>query len=468
MMTGRLIRKCWQGALICLTVCFAASIAIPASAWEAPRKIGAHKIEKGMKAAKEEKAEKAKDAQASDDPKKTAQDSALQMQKGGIKMRVEDDSLIQRIRSVGFTDTPAGPVEKIGYKEVLKRAVNDNAAVLAAKEKVNEAEINKKGEGINPIAFVFKTLTLQPQITNVKDLAAQDVESAKQHIKSAENQSRLVATQEYYRLIQALMARYLAYQGIQQGINDLQFSKSKFVSGESANFEVLRAKTKLVSLYQDYLDTDVQYLNASRQLSVQLGMDPEKALYPKDFAFENGRFQVVPLLKWPTDLKKVDQAVNLAMANRPELEALRIQSDAMDHVLKGNPFNLSGNQRKLLKSKKAQLEIQQRQLDQRIEALVRKAWDELNQTRKKRALDARQLQYVETALRQMQVSQKAGFSSLRDVEEAQATVTGAQVSQVNQRIILFLKQAQVLYEIGKLDNSVLLGEDVNLEGPAKL
>lgn len=257
-----------------------------------------------------------------------------------------------------------------------------------------------------------------------------------------ESQQAILQTAEtYYDLMRSRMMTYLAYQAVQQAELDLTLQASRFTTGESHGFDVLKDRAKLAQAYREYLNIDQQYRNLSRSLAVQLKRDPDELLFPADLEETALGFSVPVLaVALPGSVKK---AVKLALENHPDLaEIKRQQGRAFGLFTAFNP-------------------AMQEALDKAaayVKAATTRAYEDIELGRDEIRLTGYQLQLAARAYEQVQISYESGFSSRKDVLDAHVAYDIAQVNHVSSVIDYNVAQLNLLYQMGELKSEAVITE----------
>jgi hypothetical protein len=341
----------------------------------------------------------------------------------------------------------------IGWGEVIQRTQQHNVEIAISQEKITETEVKRQDVETKRVLFFFKYF----DSAFLEGSAESDVMAAGAHAQAVLNQSLLDSLTRYTQLMRAAMAQVITYQSIQQGKTQLTLNQRRFTAGETTSFDLMQTKTQLVQRYQEFLQAGVGYKTASYALAEQLGLAPDTLFFPQDLTVSPEAGIQLPVYHFFGEPPRLSAAesVRLALENRPEFKELKFRRISLENLLKASTVKFDRVHEKIIASSLKQLDLRRQKLEGSVRALTLKAYDDFQFADQKLALAGQQLAIAQKALKQVQVSHQSGFSSNKDVLDAQVAVTQAQVNQANALIDYNLSQVQLLYETGLISPDTL-------------
>lgn len=377
-----------------------------------------------------------------------------------------DEKLLDTIRQLRWnadTWAASSPVYRLGFADVVRQTEAQDFEFRLSREKVNETAAKREDVESKRILFFFKYF----DSAFLEGSAESDVMAAAAHAQVVLNESLMDSLSRYYTLMRAMMGQYVAFSSIEQGKTQLLLNEKRFNSGDSTIFDVMQTKVELVKRYQDYLMAGVTCKIASMALAEQLNRNMAQVLYPGDLSFSEEEFNI-PLLGFFSDSEanpdKFDAngVVQIALENRPELKELKFRRISLDNLYKASTIKFDKVQEKILTSSLKQLDLRREKAERAIEAMTRKAFEEYRFAREKITLALQQKSIAAKALKQTRVSNQAGFSSNKDVLDAQVAYSKAQVNYADALIDYNSSQLKLLYEMGLISTENLLAGHVKL------
>ena len=363
------------------------------------------------------------------------------------------EKTIACIKALHWEAIPAN-ARQLSYAEVLSITELNNLEILVNAEKVKQSKAKKRGIENKRIWLLFKFFNA----ANLEEAAQHEVTFANEHVQTITHQAYWEATEKYDALMRATTAKYNLFLQIQEGIRELELYKSRFISGESTNFDVLRTQTKLVQLYQKYLTAELAYYQASLDMARFLSLPQSPWLYPSDLSFEGNQLLFRPLKLFNrSGLSTPKQWEDIALNNRPELKEIQAQQESVKSLVKSTVFE-DRDESDVLRSSAKQLELKLQDSEQSIRASTILAIQQCDFDLNKLELAEQQLKLAEKAVKQAKTSFKAGFSSNQDDLNAQSDYGQAQVNYVNSLMDVHLSQSRLLYSIGLINKPRLLGQ----------
>ncbi|WP_373532753.1 TolC family protein [Vampirovibrio sp.] len=335
-------------------------------------------------------------------------------------------------------------LQKIGLDKVFKTTAAGNLSIMQAKTQVTEAETQARELlESNPL------LLLNPiQLGLLKQAEAFQVQAAKSHVQVVQQQALLEGANRYLALTQAYLAKYLAFEAIEQGRNQLNLEERRFLSGESDRFGLTQTQMALIDRYQLYLNADAAYYTASLSLANHLGLSEDQALVPEEVSLRN-EINKVP------SLRLLPAQVTLAMAqkaalSRPDIQEFKFRKEALLKLVKAS----FGNDKRKHEAELAQLEMRGEEGLALVSVATRRAYAQFQTSQKTLELAQQRYELVLELVRQLEVSNKAGFSSAKDVLDGQKELAKANSALIESRLQSNLAQIQLAYEMGMLQEDL--------------
>jgi hypothetical protein len=343
------------------------------------------------------------------------------------------------------TDTRhSDETRRVGLERIFHETLGNSIAIRQAEVQVKDSQRQAKEAGeLN----LFNLLNpIQPAI--LKQAAENSVQAAEAHLLSVRQQELLRSARMHADLLQSFMSKYLAFQGIEQGKVQMKADRHRFEAGETDRFEVTQSEVALIDRYERYLKADNGYHAASLALAGQLGADPSAALVPEGFIMQDGDPAIAPVNLIP-EYFTLAQVQKLAQT-RPEARELQFRKEALKLLVKAS----MGLDRRKKEAELHQLELEGEKAQKASEIMAEKAFDDYRLAAKGIGLARQRYDLASRAMRQLQISHEAGFSSSKDVLDGQVELARAKTALIGAQVAYNLSQIQLLYEMG------LLSEDI--------
>lgn len=369
--------------------------------------------------------------------------------------------LLAQIEALAATPlSPPQGVQPLSLQEVL------NASLLApeiamSEEKTRETEARRMGVERKRVLLFFKYLNA----SYLEGSAESDVSAARMVTRQQVNQSLVKAVRLYFQLVQTQIARHLAIQGIQQTLQQLTLNQSRFQSGKATSFEVLETENELLKRYQKSLEADAQYQGACVALRAILDNVPtasassEESAPPLDspalhaslltLEAQTGTFAFPIFTPMPPQLT-LQMVLDSLETHRPELQEVSYRVESMDHLRKAAIYEFNPDEIRLLDSAYQQLALKRQALRQAYHISATQQFQQYQLAQQKLALSTQRKALAETALRQTRVSFQAGFSSNKDVLDAQVQWNQAQADTLQAVLDYNMSEVALLYEMGQV------------------
>lgn len=360
-----------------------------------------------------------------------------------------DASVIAEVLKLKWQAAPlygnVDDLQKIGLEKVLKTAAERNLSVRQAEAQAKEAEAQARDLiESNPL------ILLNPiQLGLMKQAESANVQATRSHVQVARQKALLESASRYYTLTQAYLAKYLAFQAIEQGKTQLKVEESRFLSGESDRFGVTQTEMALIDRYSRYMSADHAYYSASVALSNFLDLPEDKVLVPEEVSLQS-EINMVPTLKLFPDSLTLDKAQKVALT-RPDIQEFVLRREALQKLIKAS----FGQEKRKREADLKQLDLQAEQGLDLVSAAVNRAYAQVQTAKKNLQLAQLRYELAVSLVHQLEVSNKAGFSSTKDVLDGQLELARSNSNLIEARLGSNLAQIQLAYELGLLQDELI-------------
>lgn len=377
-----------------------------------------------------------------------SQRRAIQKQQKQALAELESTAVVAEVLALDWNPAPlygnVGDIQKIGLEKVFDETAKHNLSVLQANAQIQYAEVQAKELIENPF------ILLNPvQMGLLKQAGAANIEAAKLNAQAVRQKALLESATMYSALTQAYLAKYLAFQAIEQGRNQLKLEEQHFVSGDSDRFGLTQTQMALIDRYNKYLSADDAYYAASLALGNHLDFPEERALVPEEVSLRS-EINMVPTLKLlPEDLTLAK--AQKASLSRPDIQASKFKREALQKLIKTS----SGQEKHKREADLRMLDMQAEKAIDTVSATISRAFAQCQTAQKSLQLAQQRYDLAREFVRQLGVSNKAGFSSTKDVLDGQLELARANSALIEARLNKNLAQIQLTYEMGLLQADLL-------------
>ncbi len=340
---------------------------------------------------------------------------------------------------------PVDDLQKIGLDKVFRQTAASNLEVRQAQVQIKDAELQAKElVESNPL------ILLNPVLMNLlKQAGHASVDAAKSHADFVKQKALLESARMYSTLTQAYLAKYLAFQAIDQGRNQLKLEEQRFVSGETDRFGVTQTQIALIDRYNRYLVADDAYYAASLALSNQLDYPENKALIPDEVSLQSEVTMVPTLTLMPADLTLAK--AQKAALTRPDIQEGQFRKEALQKLIKA----ANGQERRKREAELRQLDLQIEKGTDAVSATTSRAYAQYQTAKQSLELSLQRYELARQFVYQLEVSNKAGFSSTKDVLDGQLELAKANSALIEARLNCNLSQIALAYEMGMLKDDLV-------------
>jgi hypothetical protein len=385
----------------------------------------------------------------SDKANKTRKKVSRREQKRELRSQVEYLPILDEILKLGWepasSQAQSDDTKRIGLEKILHETLQHDVTVKQAEVQIKDAEAQAK-EIRDPGLFNLLNPVDTPAL---KHAAENNVQAAKAHLQATRQKALLASAKMYGDLTQAFLGKYLAYQAIEQGRSQLKEETTRFIAGETENFDVIQTQMALVDRYSKYLAADNAYHTASLALANQISASPDTTWIPEGVELQDPN-AMVPLLKLVPDDLTIAKITKAALS-RPDAEEMEYRKQSLQGLVKA----ASGLDRQKKQAELHQLELEMEKVSDAMRVMSDKAFSDYRLTKKDLVLAQQSFDLGNRFVYQMQVSHNAGFSSAKDVLESQIELAKVKTALISAQVAYNLSQIQLLYEMGLLNEDVL-------------
>jgi outer membrane protein TolC len=360
-----------------------------------------------------------------------------------------DTSVIAEVLKLKWQTAPlygaVDDLQKIGLEKVLKAAAERNLSVRQAEAQAKEAETQAKElVESNPL------ILLNPiQLGLMKQAESANVQAARAHVQVARQKALLESASRYYTLTQAYLAKYSAFQAIEQGKTQLKVEESRFINGETDRFGVTQTEMALIDRYSRYMSADHAYYSASVALCNFLDLPENNVLVPEEVSLQS-EINMVPTLKLFPESLTLEKAQKMALT-RPDIQEVTLRREALQKLIKAS----FGQEKRKREADLKQLDLQAEQGLDLVSAALSRAYAQVQTAKKNLQLAQQRYELAISLVRQLEISNKAGFSSTKEVLDGQLELARSNANLIEARLGSNLAQIQLAYELGLLQGELI-------------
>jgi|GEM_PF-2501189 len=369
----------------------------------------------------------------------------------------ETIDLLTEIRSKPWGLTPdktqeATTSQHIGLSKVFLDAVRQSYSVRQAVLKIED--VPQKGSPAQEANANMLNWILPGNTNSLKEAARLNTEASKAHVNAVRQKVLLESSKLYSDLCKSYLERYLASQSMDQSVRQLSAEERRFQTGDIDHFDVTRLEMSLIDRYGRYLATDSTYMSLSSALSQTLGyatQQPSKqaSLVPEELSWKDGDPGVPTLNLFPEDL--TIEAARRAAHMRPDLREANLKIQALERLVK----IAFGPEKEKRKVQQQQMELERDKGLQAANIALERAFNDFKLSQKTVGLAQQQAVLSQRFVQQLQVSYKAGFSSVNELLDGQAQLLKARTALLSAQVAANQARIQLLYEMGQLSETSL-------------
>jgi len=369
----------------------------------------------------------------------------------------ETVDLLTEIRSKPWGLTPdktqeATTSQHIGLNKVFQDALRQSYSVRQAVLKIED--VPQKGSPAQEANANMLNWILPGNTNSLKEAARLNTEASKAHVQVVRQKVLLESSKLYSDLCKAYLERYLASQSMDQAVRQLSAEERRFQTGDIDHFDVTRLEMSLIDRYGRYLATDSSYMSLSSALSQTLGYSTQQPstqvpLVPEELSWKDGDPGVPALNLFPEDL--TIEAARRAAHLRPDLREANLKIQALERLVK----IAFGPEKEKRKVQQQQMELERDKGLQAANIALERAFNDFKLSQKTVGLARQQAVLSQRFVQQLQVSYKAGFSSVNELLDGQAQLLKARTALLSAQVAANQARIQLLYEMGQLSETSL-------------
>lgn len=371
------------------------------------------------------------------------------IQKKALQEAVQSLPLLDEIIKLKWDLAPiqgcSNDTQKISLDQIFHDTVKHHSSIKQAEIALEDAKAQAKeihDPGLLNLIYPVDTKAL-------KSAAQNNIQAAQWQLSVARQKALLDAARVYTELTQALLAKYQAFQLIEQGRSQLQVEQARFTAGESNSFDVTQIEISLLDRYTKYLEADNLFYSAALRLAVQVSLPLNQNFLPEqsdllDKGQATSPFSLIPADIAPDRIQKV-------IKKRPDIQVLRYRRDALAQLVKAS----AGTEKQKKIAELHQLEQEQEKALASTEAIAAKAYSDYLLAQKNLLLVHQGFNLSNQMVYQLQVSYDAGFSSETEMLMGRIALAQSRARLIGALSAYNLSQIQLLYEMGLLDENSL-------------
>lgn len=268
--------------------------------------------------------------------------------------------------------------------------------------------------------------------------------------------------QAYYTLLLATASREVLSQNYENAKFNADLYEKQFAAGTASEYDVLRSQVQVKNLEPEILQADISIRQASLQLKILMGMDPDTQIAPS-----------VTLKEMQQDMYAYTMGLDTSLADNTSMRSLKLDTDLISQTLSlqkraflptlSATFNLnwismsngnalrnfdftpysnvgltlqipifSGGRRhyavKQAQVQLAEMQFQRENLERSLRAQVDLAIDNINKEVRQISTNAEGVRQAEKAHRIMQKSFEIGAASYLDLRDSELAETTARLA----------------------------------------
>jgi outer membrane protein TolC len=367
-------------------------------------------------------------------------------------------NFLSEIRSKPWGLTPdktqeSSNAQHIGLSKVFQDTLAQSYSLRQAVLKIEDSP--QKGSPTQEANANMLNWILPANTNSLKEAARLNTEASRAHVLVVKQKVLLESSKLYSDLCKAYLERYLASQSMDQSVRQLSAEEKRFQAGEIDHFDVTRLEMSLIDRYGRYLTADTAYASLSSALSGTLGYSVQQGasvplpLVPEDLSWKDGDPGVPALPLFPEDITL--EAVRRVAHLRPDLREANLKLEALDRLVK----IAFGPEKEKRKVQQKQMELERDKGLQAANISIERSFNDFKLSQKTVTLAQQQALLSQRFVQQLQVSYKAGFSSVNELLDGQAQLLKARTALLSAQVAANQARIQLLYEMGQLSETSL-------------
>lgn len=375
-------------------------------------------------------------------------------------LNVEEASLqefLDTINHLKWTDDLPHDKE-FSLLEALNSTQAHNWDIKVAQQKIEETEAKQDGVESKRILFFFKYFDAR----YLEGSAESDVQAQQEHTRSVEQTVLKQTVNLYGKALEAALGNKVAFWQVKQAYMQRKLDYHQFETGKVTAFTLNNSTQSLYTHYQNYLHTLGLWSQAAHALALHTTGKGQQAIIPAEL---KGDPSQVPLLKLP--LFKASNALVLvskpdasqwkryALTHRPDYRELFYRHESVDKLKTASKLQFDHQQTRLIEANLKSLQLRMDQLEELIEAEIENTILALQTSKQQLHIAQQQQALAKLSLHQANVSHKAGFSSDKDLLDAELVYHASQLQYTKAQLGHFQSQVNAFATLGDFTISQL-------------
>jgi hypothetical protein len=284
--------------------------------------------------------------------------------------------------------------------------------------------------------------------------ALSDVLAEQAHVEAVTEEVLRQTADAYFAYSRAVVAEFAAFESLRQSLNQLDLTQSRFQQGEGTSIDVFDTRAEVFKRYQSLLEARGQRDSLALMLAenIRPGGTSKPEFWPTGLSVEAG------VLAQPDLATQVNARLpegygallELARVNRADVQELLYRLTSMENLIKASAYEFDKTQIKILEASRQQLVLRKQKVDRQTETMLHKTLNQLALAAQKIDIARAQRQQADEALWQVKLSFNKGFSSNRDVLQAQIVQSQAAAALANAQLERQALEVQLLADTGQL------------------
>ena len=368
-----------------------------------------------------------------------------------VAQQKNSDCPVQPIKVNISTQENLQPL-KLDLCSALKMAQDNNLNIAIKKDKVDESQLKLDEVKSKRLFFFFKFANAGA----LEDSAVYSLEASKLNLDSTVNDVLAETSKKYYNLVQSMLAREVAREFLKKGELALQENQKLLEEGSATKFDVKQTEVFVENLKQKSLEAEIAYMLSSVDLAQYINEKSIKTnIVPHECSSNDAKEDIkIEILTLVPDDILLNDSIDYALANRPELNELEYKIKSLDELIKATKLN--DIKVKTIKSQGSQLQNTLDLMKNTVKATVTQSLLQLIGAKSQIDVAEKKYNLSQKALEHAKIIRKEGFTSNKDVLDAQVNLSQSKNDYIKAIITYNVSQINLLKELGliKIDTIV--------------
>lgn len=369
------------------------------------------------------------------------------------------DVFLKQIKTLKW-DNDLPHDKEMSLFEALQKTSKHNWNIQIAQKKIEETEAKQDGVESKRILFFFKYFDAR----YLEGSAESDVQAQQEHARLVQQNELKKTVTLYNKALEAALTNKVAYWQIKQALMQRTLDQHQFNTGQVTAFVLNSSTQALYTHYQNYLRTLSLRKQAAHALALQTTGQGKQTIVPIDL-INTGDDEELELPSFATGdaldiVKKPNSKVwnQYALLHRPDYQELFYRHESVEKLRTASKLQFDRQQTRLIKANLESLKLRLNQLEQVIKADIEQTISDLKITGQQLQIAQQQQQLAKRSLHQAKVSHKAGFSSDKDLVDAQLVSHASQLQYAKAQLSHFQTQVNAFASIGELKPELFMPE----------